>query len=174
MTTTEAAAGAIGSAGEGAGAVEPRGARPPEARQFDFWLGSWDLTWAPDGRGVNEVRSILEDRVVLESFDGRPSIPLAGMSVSVYDEDLGRWRQTWADSAGSYLDFVGGLDGDQMILDRILSSGRRQRMVWSNIEAESLHWSWEWSDDEGRTWTVAWAIEYRRRPLGGSSEPSGP
>lgn len=168
MTTTEAAGGAVGGAGEAPGA------RPPEARQFDFWLGSWDLTWAPDGRGVNEVRSILDDRVILESFDGRPAIPLAGMSVSVYDEAIGRWRQAWVDSAGGYLDFVGGLDGDRMVLGRTMTSGRRQRMVWSEIEAESLHWSWERSDDEGRTWTVAWAIEYRRRPLGGSSGPPGP
>jgi len=150
--------------------VEDRAIRAPQ-RQFDFWLGVWDLSWEPDGRGVNDIVSILDDHVVLERFDGHPSIPLAGMSVSAYDEVLGRWRQTWVDSDGQYLDFVGGIDGDRMVLERRRPDGRRQRMVWSDIEPESLHWSWEYSDDDGRSWTVAWAIDYRRRPLATSKEP---
>jgi len=163
------AAGATGAI-DTTGAVWGRGAPGLETRQFDFWLGSWDLTWEPDGRGVNEVRSILDDRVILENFDGRPAIPLAGMSVSIFDADLGRWRQTWVDTNGAYLDFTGGLAGDRMILERTTATGWLQRMVWSEIDARSLHWSWEHSHD-GRSWTVDWAIDYRRRPLVTSGGP---
>jgi hypothetical protein len=151
--------------------VEDRVLPTSQRRQFDFWLGSWELRWEGDGRGVNEIVSILDDRVILERFDGRPSIPLTGMSVSAFDEEHGRWRQTWVDSNGSYLDFAGGLEGDRMVLERQRPDGRRQRMVWSDIEPEALHWSWEHSDDEGRSWTVDWAIDYRRRSLAPDPEP---
>jgi hypothetical protein len=150
--------------------VEDRAVDADPARHFDFWLGDWDLRWEPDGRGVNVIKSILDDHVVLERFDGRPSIPLAGMSVSVFDRDIGRWRQVWVDSDGQYLDFLGGRDGDRMVLERRRSDGRGQRMVWSNIAAESLHWSWEHSDDDGASWTVDWAIDYRRQTLVVASE----
>ena len=150
--------------------VEDRAVDADPARHFDFWLRDWDLRWEPDGRGVNVIKSILDDHVVLERFDGRPSIPLAGMSVSVFDRDIGRWRQVWVDSDGQYLDFLGGRDGDRMVLERRRSDGRGQRMVWSNIAAESLHWSWEHSDDDGASWTVDWAIDYRRQTLVVASE----
>ena len=151
--------------------VEDRAIDSLPARQFDFWLGDWDLRWEPDGRGVNVITSILDDHVVLEQFDGRPSIPLAGMSVSVFDREIGRWRQVWVDSDGQYLDFVGGFEGERMVLERRRTDGRLQRMVWSNIAAASLLWSWEHSDDDGARWTVNWVIDYRRRTLVPASEP---
>ena len=151
--------------------VEDRAVQTPEGRQFDFWLGCWELRWAPDGQGVNRIVSILDDRVILERFDGRPSIALTGMSVTVHDEVAGVWRQTWVDSDGQYLDFTGGMEGERMVLARRRADGRLQRMVWSDISAETLHWSWEHSDDDGRCWTVAWAIDYRRRPLDRASQP---
>jgi hypothetical protein len=143
--------------------VEDRVIDSHPARQFDFWLGHWDLSWEPDGRGVNLITSILDAHVILERFDGRPSIPLAGMSVSVFDRQVDRWRQVWVDSDGQYLDFVGGFESDRMVLERRRPDGRRQRMVWCDIEPESVHWSWQHSDDDGRSWTVDWAIDYRRR-----------
>ena len=84
--------------------VEDRAVDSHPARQFDFWLGDWDLRWEPDGRGVNVITSILDDHAVLERFDGRPSIPLTGMSVSMFDAAIDRWRQVWVDSDGQYLE----------------------------------------------------------------------
>lgn len=31
----------------------PRSA--PEARQFDFWIGEWELTWDKGGKGFNII-----------------------------------------------------------------------------------------------------------------------
>ena len=39
-------------------------------------------------------------------LDGRPSLDFQGLSFSVYDRSAGRWKQTWVDSQGSYLDFA--------------------------------------------------------------------
>ena len=140
----------------------------PEARQFDFWIGDWDATWGEDQRGTNRVRSILEDAVILENFDGTPGTPLRGMSVSTYNAAIGKWQQTWVDNQASYLDFVGEWQGDRMALQRAATiDGRRclQRMVWYNIALDQFDWNWERSDDDGQTWHVLWKIHYSRKTV---------
>lgn len=138
----------------------------PQARQFDFWLGEWDLTWGEDGRGTNRIEAIWDGCVIVENFDATPSASFKGMSVSTYNADLDQWQQTWVDSNGGYLDFVGGLTGDKMILSRntvIKGQKLKQRMVWYNIGQNEMDWNWEKSEDEGETWRTLWHIHYRKK-----------
>lgn len=128
---------------------------------FDFWLGRWEVRWAGDGRGTNTVRKILGDRVVLEEFDGTPGIALKGNSFSVFDPDDRLWRQTWVDSEGNYLLFEGGLRADGAMELRGTRHGEAFRMVWSDIEADTLTWVWERSED-GSHWQILWTLEYAR------------
>src|SRR5205823_2709627 len=84
----------------------------PESHQLDFWLGDWQLAYAENGKpgtSRNRITKILGGCVVLEEFDGPPGTPLQGRSVSMYDRATARWKQTWVDNAGAYLDFTGGL-----------------------------------------------------------------
>lgn len=139
-----------------------------EARQFDFWLGEWAVTWGEGGSGTNRIQAILDGCVVREEFDGRPSIELRGTSVSCYHERQGVWKQTWVDNQGNYLDFTGGWEDGEMRLQRETTiEGVRtlQRMVWFNIRADELDWNWERSRDGGETWEVLWHIHYRRKQL---------
>ena len=136
------------------------------AADFDFWIGSWELSWPKDSKGYNLVTKILDDKVVLESFDGRPATPLVGRSLSVYDAKADVWRQTWVDNQGGYLDFEGGMQPDgRMVLSREAErDGKRflQRMVWFDIGTDGFTWHWERSDDGGETWKLVWPIQYRR------------
>lgn len=139
----------------------------PEADQFDFWVGTWALTWGEAGRGTNRIRRILNGCVIEESFAGQmPDGPYRGLSVSTYDAGAGVWRQTWVDDQGAYLDFEGGLQPDgRMILSRTTTRDGEtihQRMVWRNVEADRLHWDWQMSTDGGATWTTKWSIAYVR------------
>lgn len=137
----------------------------PEAQQFDFWVGKWDLEWGDGETGTNVIEKKLDGCVIVEKFDGSPSRPLRGMSVSSYNADLGKWQQTWVDNHGGYLDFVGGYADSRMVLEReAVRDGRkiRQRMVWYDIEDDSLSWNWERSTDGGDTWELLWQISYRR------------
>lgn len=143
----------------------------PEAGQFDFWIGEWDLTWGEDGRGCNVIIRVLGGCVIEENFDGTPSIPLIGRSLSVFSAHYARWHQTWVDNQGSYLDFIGEWDEDEqrMVLERDDYPGGRpikQRMVWYNINPVSLDWNWERSEDGGISWTVQWQIHYQRAKAG--------
>jgi len=92
---------------------------------------------------------------------------LRGRSVSLFDIRAGKWKQTWVDNEGGYLDFIGGFKDSQMILSR---AGTRpdgskvtQRMVFKNITHEEFDWSWEASTDGGKTWQVNWPIHYKRK-----------
>jgi len=141
----------------------------PQQKQFDFWVGEWELTWPGEkgavARGHNSIRRTLDGCVVEENFSGGDAMHLRGKSVSTFDARAGRWKQTWVDNEGGYLDFTGAFNGGQMVLERAFTRGGktiRQRMVFKNIRANELDWSWERSDDGGKTWKVQWPIHYKR------------
>jgi hypothetical protein len=144
--------------------AEPLTIELDAARQFDFWLGEWDCTWYADGLehvGTNSVYADLGGMVVVENFDGRPSLDYQGLSFSVYDRKAQRWKQTWVDSEGTYLDFVGGFEAGVMELRR-RADGAVFRMRWENIEPNGFDWCYARSDDGGETWEPLWEIGYRR------------
>jgi hypothetical protein len=152
-------------------AATPDPCAAAEQNQFNFWVGEWDLTWPGEkagatGHGSNSIKRILDGCVVHETFSGAEAMHLRGMSVSIFDGNAGKWKQTWVDNEGGYLDFVGELKDGQMILQReAVRDGKKilQRMVWKNITANELDWSWEASHDGGKTWQVQWPIHYKRK-----------
>src|SRR5881275_1582571 len=143
-----------------------------QQKQLDFWVGEWDLTWPGQkpgeiGHGTNSIRRIMDGCVVQENFSGANSMPMRGTSVSVFDARAGKWKQTWVDNEGGYLDFIGEFKDGQMILacEARSPDGSKvlQRMVWKNVSPKELDWSWERSSDGGKTWQVLWPIHYRRK-----------
>ena len=134
---------------------------------LDFWLGEWDLSWASGGHGTNHLERAVGGRAIVETFEGRgPSGSLYGMSLSVREGDDGPWRQTWVDSSGGYLDFVGVVADGRISFQRTVAEAGvavTQRMVWLNVEADRMRWEWQRSTDGGNSWQVAWAIDYRRQ-----------
>ena len=130
-----------------------------QARHFDFWLGEWDVSW-PDGAATSSVYVDFDDRVIVESWDGRPSSDVQGMSLSMFDEEAGVWRYTWVDSEGKYVALTGGYDGDGMELRSELGTPLR-RARWFDIRPDSFSWTMEHSDD-GRRWRLVWDLRYRR------------
>jgi hypothetical protein len=150
----------------------PNPCAAPEQKQLDFWVGEWDLTWpsanaGETGNGTNSIHRIMDGCVVQENFSGLAA-HLRGTSVSTFDTNAGKWKQTWVDNEGGYLDFTGEFRNGQMILQREAAgpNGAKflQRMVWKNITANEFDWSWEASRDDGKTWQVQWPIHYKRRP----------
>lgn len=143
----------------------------PEASQFDFWIGEWKAVWKDaEGReqvGENVIEKILGSCVISENFDGSETIGLVGKSYSLFDARSGKWKQTWVDNQGSYLDFVGEFADGKMILSREFEAPNgnllMQRMVWYNITEEEFDWNWEMSKDSGKTWSINWQIKYTRK-----------
>ena len=148
----------------------------PEHRQFDFWIGDWDLVvraktspgseaWS-EAHATNEVRATYGGCAIEEHFvaDG-PGGAWAGHSISTFAD--GKWRQTWVDDQGSYMPFVGAFTGGEMILEGEpkVKDGRpfRMRMVFTAITANALKWRWERTEDDGASWRPTMTIDYSRR-----------
>ena len=143
-----------------------------QQKQFDFWVGEWELTWPAEkagktAQGRNSIVRTLDGCVVQENFSGGEAMHLRGISVSTFDTKTGKWRQTWVDNEGGYLDFVGEFQDGQMILQReaLRPDGTKilQRMIWKNITRNEFDWSWEASLDGGKSWQVNWPIHYKRK-----------
>jgi len=148
--------------------AQPVGCDGPESHQLDFWLGDWELTYTQAGKvdhSRNRVTKTLDGCVVMEVFSGAPGVALEGRSLSMYDRTASKWKQTWVDNNGAYLDFVGGPEAGRFILSRTFErDGKRihQRMVFQDVQADTLKWLWQRSGDGGATWATQWEIDYRR------------
>ena len=149
-------------------------AQPPpvcqsaEYRQFDFWVGSWDV-YLPNGQkaGENRIEPISEGCALLEHWSGRGGF--TGKSLNIYDRDDKRWHQTWVDSSGRLLVIAGGLVDKRMVLSSESASpgagaaNVQQRIAWTPSDDGSVRQLWESSADAGKTWTVAFDGKYVRR-----------
>ena len=147
----------------------------PVSAEFDFWIGHWHLTWPAEqtggnagevAHGTNLVERVLGGCVIEENFSTSDGSFL-GRSLSVHDERSGLWRQTWVDSSGAFLVFTGEWEAGRMVLktDPVHKDGDvvLNRMVFSDIEEDSLRWAWQGSRDGGQSWADLWNIDYRRR-----------
>ena len=138
----------------------------PEHRQFDFWLGDWDVT-TPDGKpaGTNRITRPLGDCVLQEHWKGRGGS--SGESYNIYDRSTGRWHQTWVDDRGTLLLLDGGLEGGNMVLRggkrRVQGRPQLDRITWRPVGADEVHQVWEISTDQGKTWSVLFHGVYRRK-----------
>lgn len=137
----------------------------PEYRQFDFWLGRWDVTGA-DGRqaGTNEILRAHNGCVLIENWNGVRG--MTGTSLNMYVASDKQWQQTWMDSAGSLLVLRGGLRGASMVMTgRALQPGAPpslDRITWTPNPDGSVRQLWESSSDEGKTWKVMFDGRYVR------------
>lgn len=139
-----------------------------EYRQFDFWLGEWNVT-LPNGRnaGTNHIQSINAGCGLREEWNGAGGS--TGTSLNAFDPASGRWHQTWIGSDGTLLLLDGGLRDGAMELSGVTTgaNGARtlHRIRWTPLGGTpvAVRQLWESSADGGKTWTVAFDGKYERR-----------
>ncbi len=139
----------------------------PEHRQFDFWVGEWDV-YKPDGQlaGTNSIQRILDNCALHEDWHSATSA-YAGQSFNVYRPERGEWHQSWIDNASGLLLLDGGPRGDGMILSghTVGDHGREvlNRITWTPITRDSVRQHWETSKDPGDTWSTVFDGRYVRK-----------
>lgn len=148
---------------------------PAELKQFAFWLGEWEFTHSfrkKDGTsgestGRNSISVTFDGWGLLEDFTtGIPGRPYHGGSITIYNKNTKEFSQSWADSNGFVMTFAGKWQDNQMVLysPELEQNGKKYqtRLVWKNIKKDTMDWSYERSDDKGKTWKSQWDISYRR------------
>ena len=151
----------------------PAPAHPPcataEHRQFDFWLGDWEVHNAVGKRaGENRISRIHGDCAILEEWRGAGNV--TGTSLNTFDQGRGVWHQTWVDNGGNLLALEGGFaDGTMTLQGRSVERApvpktTLQRVRWTPQPDGRVRQLWEMSGDDGKTWTVAFDGWYSRKP----------
>jgi len=158
--------GALGLATSlGQAAPPPAPCSAPENRQFDFWVGEWQVT-KPDGKaaGTNSVTREYGGCVIHEHYATPKGY--SGESLNAYDASRKVWHQTWVDTGGLLLTLEGGWDGTSMVMsgdapgpDGVI---RKQRITWTPNADGSVRQLWETADGKGG-WTVAFDGRYTRK-----------
>ncbi len=151
----------------GAQQQRPPNCRSAEHRDFDFWIGTWDV-FNPQGQlvGMNRIERDLNGCVLHESWQSLSGTH-RGNSYNIYDRTTDKWHQTWVDNSGLLLQIDGGLQGNNMVLSGLTRNAQGQealnRITWTPFTADSVQQLWETSSDGGTTWTTAFDGRYVRR-----------
>ncbi|MGD8698849.1 MAG: hypothetical protein PVJ43_06140 [Gemmatimonadales bacterium] len=138
--------------------------RGPEHRQFDFWLGDWEVTDTAGAIvGSNRIARVASGCGLLENWRGATGTE--GTSLNWYEPQNGQWHQVWVGS-GYYLCLTGGIEDGNMIL-----SGDRQtpggvvvdQITWIPLDDGRVRQVWKVSRDSGGSWQVLFDGIYARR-----------
>lgn len=122
-------------------------------RQFDFWLGSWEVY---DGErrlvGTNTITAEEAGCVLIERWHGERS---SGMSVNYVDPATAQWRQNWVASSGYIVELAGGLVDGAMVMQGSLTSKdgttRPMRGKWTPLDSSLVRQQF-WLADSTKAW----------------------
>jgi hypothetical protein len=147
------------------GGAAAKACASPSHRQFDFWLGTWNVTQAGKTAGQNKIESILNGCAVMESWKGTGGV--TGHSLNIYDSTRDVWHQTWVDSTGSLLTLEGHFKGGAMVLEGVATDEKgkkaRQRITWTAPSPNEVRQLWQSSIDEGKSWKTEFDGLYSRQ-----------
>lgn len=144
--------------------AKPCAARP-EYRQFDFWIGEWDVQAGGQQAGASSVQLILGDCVIFENWTGARG--MTGKSFNIYNAAKAKWQQTWVDSTGNVLELYGEFKDGAMRLvgEKPGPNGGKiiNKLSFFPLEGGRVRQLWESSQDDGKTWSTAFDGLYSRK-----------
>ncbi|MBI3451221.1 MAG: hypothetical protein HY049_20190 [Acidobacteria bacterium] len=166
-----ASLGAAPAADGASTASPPRPARPDcsarEFRQFDFWIGDWNVTSGGAQAGTNLVTAEEDGCVIHEHWKG--SRGGTGQSFTFYNRVTGKWTQIWVDSGGNPAELQGAYnDGVLALASEVKGPDGKVTLskltFFDNKADRTVRQLWESSGDGGKTWQVIFDGLYARKP----------
>jgi len=136
-----------------------------EHRQFDFWVGEWDVTAQGQKVATSNISLIEEGCIVLEQYSQRDGY--TGQSFNYYNPALRKWRQVWVDGGGNISEFSGEYRDGAMRYEGVsypLGQAKvLRRMIVFNLGHDEIRQLSYRSTDDGRTWHVNYDFLYVRK-----------
>ncbi|HRC85024.1 MAG TPA: tetratricopeptide repeat protein [Thermoanaerobaculia bacterium] len=134
----------------------------PESKQFDFWLGEWDVFAQGSLTGHSRIEALQGGCLIVENYSNLSGY--AGKSMNFYDPALGKWRQIWVDNGGTIIWFQGTFQGGSMVFDgeQQPRGGEKStvRMTFTPNPDGSVRQLIEDTADGGKTWTPSFDGKY--------------
>jgi len=139
----------------------------PECRQFDFWVGEWDVHGPNGGKaGTNSIQPMLNRCALQEVWTGASGG--GGKSVNFYHPGKKKWVQIWVNGSGGVIEIEGEYaDGAMRFVGQnIAADGSFEmcRASWTLLEDGRVRQFWEQSRDQGKTWYTWFDGYYSRKP----------
>jgi hypothetical protein len=136
-----------------------------EARQFDFWLGDWEV-FSLNGQkvGTNSIQMFADGCGVMENWTD--TVGGNGKSINYYDANTQKWYQHWIGSGGGALRYSGSFNENAMRFEgETTQNGKKtlQRLTFFKMDENTVRQLSETSTDEGKTWTVSYNFKYVKK-----------
>jgi hypothetical protein len=144
----------------------------PEFRQFDFWIGRWDVYRTDNDQLIAHslIERLYGGCAVRENW--MPIGGTGGGSLNSWRPGEQKWLQTWTDSGNNWNEYAGGMVGPQMVLTgtttNVAGVGTPVRMTYEAKPDGSVVQSGYQSADGGKNWSLTY--QYAYRPAGASSK----
>lgn len=140
----------------------------PEFKQFDFWVGDWDVASAADGtsRGSSHIAKEMGGCVVWENWTSAGS-PYFGKSYNTWNPNLKRWEQYWVDTSAGVMFFHGELKNDIMDywtddVPQARGGTLLRHLQFFNLGPDKVRQFSQGSTDGGKTWHTEYDLIYTR------------
>jgi hypothetical protein len=142
-------------------------------RQFDFWLGEWEVFGKNNQKaGDSRISLILDSCIVLEEWTSASlfkGLRYAGKSFNTYNRVARQWQQTWVDNVGGSTAYLKGsyAEGEMVFMtdpfpfskDTIAS----RRLTFHHLGTDLVRQHGEISKDGLKTWLTEYDLQYRRK-----------
>ena len=165
---------ALGLAVSSSGQTPPAAATPPPAcaspahRQFDFWVGQWDV-YRPDTNAqvaTSLIENLYDNCAIRENW--MPFKGTAGGSINVYRPKSGEWLQVWTDGANELHTYHGRWTGKIMEFEGEAKDaadvGRKVKMTYEPMpDGSVVQTGYNWSD---KGWVLNYQFSYRKARAG--------
>lgn len=135
-------------------------------REFDFWIGEWDVYDAQGTRvGQNLITREQDGCLLVEHWTARRGGE-TGTSFNYYDIRDRKWHQLYIDNsgnAGAYPAMAGRLENGRMVMLTADEGDRFSRWTWFVVSPGRVRQMAERSLDHGATWQTTWFSTYVRK-----------
>ena len=135
-------------------------------KQFDFWLGKWDVYDTLSNKvGENYILTLQDSCIIQENWTSKG---MTGTSYNYYNSVDSTWNQLWVDNKGNSLVLKGYYDDGKMILKGTEKRGPKSklfydRITWQKMKNGDINQVWDIVDDKGNILSCAFNGIYKRR-----------
>ena len=148
--------------------AQPNAQLAAARRQFDFWVGEWEV-FNQQGQKVGENSISRQENGMVLAEQWTSAQGSTGRSINFFDPAKKKWVQVWVDAGGGIIRYEGEFKSGAMRLlgTHTLATGevRPHRATYTPNEDGSVRQFIEESTDNGATWVVWFDGIYRKKGL---------